>query len=120
MKPWLFLCAWAFCAPAFAAEPVRLVLAIGSNVGAPDEAPLRYADLDARRFRDLMVIAVGPAGSKSWSSGNQLGTNVTAPALGFSGKGRLQMSANGVTVDDVYGSYASGDFSQSRPLNFRP
>jgi hypothetical protein len=34
---------------------VRLLVAIGNNVGDPGEAPLRFADADARRVRDLFV-----------------------------------------------------------------
>jgi hypothetical protein len=42
--------------PALAAEaPVRLLLAVGSDLGNPDEPPLQHAEDDAQRVRDLFV-----------------------------------------------------------------
>ena len=43
--------------PAAAAE--RLALVVGADVGAPQEEPLRYAQSDARRMRDVMVELAG-------------------------------------------------------------
>lgn len=37
------------------AEPVRILLAIGQNVGAPDDEPLRYAERDAERFAQVFT-----------------------------------------------------------------
>src|SRR5262249_37037107 len=47
----------ALCAPAAAAPPSdeRILIAVGANVGAGSDDPLRYAEADARRFRDLLV-----------------------------------------------------------------
>ncbi len=53
MTRWLALIVFATAAQA--AEPTRLLLAIGSNVGAGDDTPLRYANVDATRFRDVMI-----------------------------------------------------------------
>jgi hypothetical protein len=33
----------------------RLMIAVGNNIGGPEEAPLRFAEADARRVRDLFV-----------------------------------------------------------------
>jgi hypothetical protein len=53
----LWLCAWitATAAPARAHEPVRIVLSIGQDVGAPDEQPLRFAERDAARVAELLI-----------------------------------------------------------------
>lgn len=49
----------AFCAkPAFA-EPVRLLVAVGSKVGFEAEMPLKFAETDARRVRDVVVAQGG-------------------------------------------------------------
>ncbi|MFO0595067.1 MAG: hypothetical protein U0228_07180 [Myxococcaceae bacterium] len=43
-------------ATSFAGEaPVRLLLAFGSDLGDPDEAPLSHAEEDAQRLRDLFT-----------------------------------------------------------------
>lgn len=41
------------------AEPVRILVAAGSKVGLPAERPLRFADNDAKRVRDVMVSLGG-------------------------------------------------------------
>ena len=41
--------------PAQAADPVRIVLAIGQNVGAASDEPLRYAERDAERFAEVFT-----------------------------------------------------------------
>jgi len=38
-----------------AAEEERLAVVVGANVGATEDEPLRYAESDARRFRDLLL-----------------------------------------------------------------
>jgi hypothetical protein len=38
-----------------AEEEERLAVVVGANIGAPGDEPLRYAESDARRVRDLMV-----------------------------------------------------------------
>lgn len=40
---------------AIALPDERLAVIAGANVGAPEEDPLRYAEADARRFRDVLV-----------------------------------------------------------------
>jgi hypothetical protein len=40
-------------APAFAEE--RFALRVGANAGWADDRPLRYAELDAERMRDVLV-----------------------------------------------------------------
>jgi hypothetical protein len=52
---WVFLLGSLVCAAAARAEPTRILLSVGSNLGMPEDHPLHYADADARRFRDLMV-----------------------------------------------------------------
>ncbi|MBX3211668.1 MAG: caspase family protein [Labilithrix sp.] len=48
------------CAPAEAlAEPVRILVSAGSKLGLPAERPLKFADNDARRVRDVMVSLGG-------------------------------------------------------------
>jgi len=37
------------------AATIRMGLVVGNNVGTSDEAPLQYAESDARRMRDLLV-----------------------------------------------------------------
>jgi len=39
----------------FGAEEERLAVVVGANVGATEDEPLRYAESDARRFRDLLL-----------------------------------------------------------------
>lgn len=46
-------------APAALAEPVRILIAVGNNQGLPAERPLKFADADARRVRDVMVSLGG-------------------------------------------------------------
>ncbi len=42
--------------PALArAAPVRILLSVGSNIGDPEDAPLRFADSDAQRLLSLFV-----------------------------------------------------------------
>jgi hypothetical protein len=50
-------CALAFCrcSIAYAAEPVRILLALGQNVGAASDEPLRYAERDAERFAEVFT-----------------------------------------------------------------
>lgn len=40
---------------AFSAEPVRLVVSLGSNYGRPDDVVLQHAEDDARRVKDVFV-----------------------------------------------------------------
>jgi len=46
-------------APDALAEPVRILVAAGSKIGLPAERPLKFADNDARRVRDVMVSLGG-------------------------------------------------------------
>lgn len=46
-------------APNALAEPVRILIAAGSKLGLPAERPLKFADNDARRVRDVMVSLGG-------------------------------------------------------------
>ncbi len=46
-------------APDAFAEPVRILVAAGSKIGLPAERPLRFADNDAKRVRDVMVSLGG-------------------------------------------------------------
>lgn len=46
-------------APDALAEPVRILVAAGSKIGLPAERPLRFADNDAKRVRDVMVSLGG-------------------------------------------------------------
>jgi hypothetical protein len=48
-----------FAAPAALAEPVRLLVSVGHKVGLQAERPLKYADNDATRVRDVMVSLGG-------------------------------------------------------------
>lgn len=48
--------AWASLA---SAEPVRILVSAGSKIGLPAERPLRFADNDATRVRDVMVSLGG-------------------------------------------------------------
>ncbi|MBM4776477.1 MAG: hypothetical protein GQE15_02135 [Archangiaceae bacterium] len=47
------------------AEPSRFVVAIGSNVGDPEDVPLQFAQDDARRFASLFVELGGVASGQS-------------------------------------------------------
>jgi len=48
--------AWFFAASAAIAVPEeRLAVIAGANIGGPEDDPLRYAEADARRFRDVLV-----------------------------------------------------------------
>lgn len=53
----LLLLGWALCSSAAwaAGEDVRLILSIGSNYGAPDDAVLQFAEKDAERIRNVFV-----------------------------------------------------------------
>jgi hypothetical protein len=44
-----------FRASARAADPARILLAIGQNVGAASDEPLRYAERDAERFAEVFT-----------------------------------------------------------------
>lgn len=46
-------------APDALAEPVRILVAAGSKLGLPAERPLKFADNDAKRVRDVMVSLGG-------------------------------------------------------------
>jgi hypothetical protein len=46
-------------APRALAEPVRILVTAGSKIGLPAERPLRFADDDAKRVRDVMVSLGG-------------------------------------------------------------
>ncbi len=48
----------AWCGPA-RAEPVRILVAAGHKIGLAAEHPLKYADADAARVRDVMVAYGG-------------------------------------------------------------
>jgi hypothetical protein len=47
--------AWLVMAARARAEPVRILLAVGQNIGGPDDEPLRYAERDAERFAQLFT-----------------------------------------------------------------
>lgn len=51
----LTLLLWAYCAVAYAAEPARILLAIGQNVGSSSDEALRYAERDAERFAEVFT-----------------------------------------------------------------
>ncbi|MFL5321305.1 MAG: hypothetical protein ACJ790_16720 [Myxococcaceae bacterium] len=51
----LLVVANALAAPTSGGAQVRLLLSIGSNYGAPDDAVLQFAEEDAGRFRDLFT-----------------------------------------------------------------
>lgn len=44
-----------FAASSARAEPTRILVAVGQRLGLPAEAPLKYADQDALRVRDVLV-----------------------------------------------------------------
>jgi hypothetical protein len=46
-------------APDALAEPIRILVAAGSKQGLPAERPLKFADNDAKRVRDVMVSLGG-------------------------------------------------------------
>ncbi|MDF2698425.1 MAG: peptidase caspase catalytic subunit p20, partial [Labilithrix sp.] len=46
-------------APSAFADPVRILVAAGNKLGLPAERPLKFADTDARRVRDVMVSLGG-------------------------------------------------------------
>jgi hypothetical protein len=46
-------------APNVLAEPVRILVAAGSKIGLPAERPLKFADNDAKRVRDVMTSLGG-------------------------------------------------------------
>ena len=54
MKLAAILCVALFGLPAVAAEPLRLLVAFGTNQGLPAEQPLRYAEADAARYADTL------------------------------------------------------------------
>lgn len=47
------------CARSAWAEPVRLLVAVGSKLGLEAEVPLKFAETDARRVRDVVVAQGG-------------------------------------------------------------
>lgn len=65
---WLFLAALPLllCPPRATAATVRLLVAIGANVGDPDDAVLRFADDDAGRVRQLFVELGGVRADRSY------------------------------------------------------
>ena len=50
---------------AFAAEPVRVVVSLGSNYGRPDDVVLQHAEDDAVRVRDVFVELGGVEASRA-------------------------------------------------------
>lgn len=63
------LAAFALLAPASparAADSVRVLLAIGSDVGDPSDQPLRYAEADAERMRALLVDIGGVSPDRAY------------------------------------------------------
>lgn len=48
------------------AEPVKLLLAIGANVGDPDDPPLKYATKDAERVRRVFVELGGVRSDRAY------------------------------------------------------
>jgi hypothetical protein len=63
---------WAFPLAASAGPPqVRLLVAIGSNLGDPDDAPLRFADADARRVAALLTELGGVSSDRAYVVVNQ-------------------------------------------------
>jgi Caspase domain len=60
---WLAAGATAFglmsIAPTALAEPVRILVAAGNKIGLAAERPLKFADTDAKRVRDVMVSLGG-------------------------------------------------------------
>lgn len=57
---------WCRCSIACAADPVRIVLAIGQNVGSADHEPLRYAERDADRFAEVFTTLGDVAPERSY------------------------------------------------------
>lgn len=55
----LLACLVSLTAHAARAEPVRILVALGNNVGLADEARLRWADADAQRMLDVFVALGG-------------------------------------------------------------
>ncbi|HVE85416.1 MAG TPA: caspase family protein [Myxococcales bacterium] len=60
------LAAPAPAGPARAADSVRVLLAIGSNVGDPSDQALRYAEADAERMRSLLVDIGGVSADRAY------------------------------------------------------
>ncbi len=54
-----FLCLLARASPCMAAEPLRLLVAVGHRYGLAGEAPLKHAARDATRVRDVFVSLGG-------------------------------------------------------------
>jgi hypothetical protein len=56
--PLLLVCMWACCVPAVARAqgnaPVRILLSIGQDIGAPGDEPLHYAQRDAERVSHVL------------------------------------------------------------------
>src|SRR5262245_1818743 len=50
---------WPATLAAAQAGPIRYALLIGSNDGGPGQAPLRYAEEDARRMGDVLTTLGG-------------------------------------------------------------
>jgi hypothetical protein len=61
----MVLCVCALTPSMTARAAVRTVLAIGNDVGLADEAPLRWAETDAERLRDVFVEIGGVAAARA-------------------------------------------------------
>ncbi len=57
-------------APDALAEPVRILVAAGSKVGLQAERPLKFADADAKRVRDVMVSLGGVKSDNAYYLGD--------------------------------------------------
>ena len=93
-----------------AAEPARLLLSIGSNYGAPDDAVLQFAEDDAQRLRDVMVELGHVDASRAVVLSRATADTVRAELAAFTGR-VAELHAQGLQVQVFV--FASGHGRQN-------
>jgi hypothetical protein len=83
---------------AFAAEPVRLVVSLGSNYGRPDDVVLQHAEDDARRVKDVFVELGGVEPGRATVLSRPTATQVREVFAEVTGR-VAELQASGRTVE---------------------
>ncbi len=101
------LLASAVCSAAPA--PIRILVAIGSDLGDPSDVPLRFAESDARRVRDLFVELGNVAPERAYLLLREPALNVRARMAEVTGRiAELAQSGREVTLIVFVSAHASG------------
>ena len=102
-------CCWLLASPAQAAavEETRVAVAVGNNLGLSGEAPLEYAEEDARRFHELALELGGVEPERAYLLKGKTASEVLSTLAVVRGR-LLELAARGPTSLLFYVS-AHGD-----------